>query len=242
MYEKHKWVNGEVITEDKLNHMEDGISTGGGIYTYGETIVFDGEVTTEKAGTLPFAMASITLQKDLPKSDINVTFNDQDYTLPHSYQEETGDTWGENSEGMPSFTNFPLNINCFESNYMVATPEAGTYTLKTIGNGFELNDDLKNSFPKNILVNVSEHSNSYSLDKTYSEINSAVLNGDNVKFLLYDGTFTKEYYLDSISSDDGWLLNLFYVNHDPDTELNILQFSYTNSEGYPSTSGSSPHN
>jgi len=239
MYEKHNWVNGEVITEDKLNHMEDGISTGGGIYTYGEVTFFDDEVTTEKPSeSSTFAQASITLQGNLPKSDISVTFNGQDYTLPHGYVEGVGDYWGELAD-VPSYTNFPVFIGADGS---IFTPEEGTYALKIVGNSFELNDDFKNSFPKNMLVNVSERSNNYSLDKTYSEINSAVLNGDNVKFLLYDGAFTKEYYLDSISSDDGWLLNLFYVNHDPDTELNSLQFSYTNSEGYPSTSGSSPHN
>jgi len=46
MYTKQTWKTGDVITEDKLNHMEDGISTGGGIYTYSETVLFDGEVET----------------------------------------------------------------------------------------------------------------------------------------------------------------------------------------------------
>lgn len=31
MYEKHNWVNGEVITEDKLNHIENGIANAGGV-------------------------------------------------------------------------------------------------------------------------------------------------------------------------------------------------------------------
>lgn len=238
MYEKHNWVNGEVITEDKLNHMEEGISTGGGIYTYVEVTFFDDEVTTEKPSeSSTFAQASITLQGNLPKSDISVTFNGQDYTLPHGYVGGVGDYWGELADA-PSYTNYPVFIGADGS---ILTPEAGTYALKIVGNSFELNDDFKNNFPKNMLVNVSKRSNNYFLDKTYSEINSAVSNGDNVKFLLHNGDSTKEYYLDGISSDDGWLLNLFYVNHDPDTELNILQFSYTNSEGYPSTSGSSPH-
>ena len=30
-YEKQNWKNGDVITEAKLNHMEDGIATGGGV-------------------------------------------------------------------------------------------------------------------------------------------------------------------------------------------------------------------
>lgn len=29
-YEKQTWVNGDVITDDKLNHMEDGIANAGG--------------------------------------------------------------------------------------------------------------------------------------------------------------------------------------------------------------------
>ena len=31
MYEKQTWVTGETITAEKLNHMEDGISGGGGV-------------------------------------------------------------------------------------------------------------------------------------------------------------------------------------------------------------------
>lgn len=36
-YEKQTWVNGEVITDTKLNHMEDGIENSGGlVVTYSE--------------------------------------------------------------------------------------------------------------------------------------------------------------------------------------------------------------
>ena len=31
MYSKQTWKNGDVITEDKLNHIEDGIANGGGV-------------------------------------------------------------------------------------------------------------------------------------------------------------------------------------------------------------------
>jgi len=30
-YEKQEWANGDIITADKLNHMEDGIASGGGL-------------------------------------------------------------------------------------------------------------------------------------------------------------------------------------------------------------------
>ena len=40
-YTKYTWVTGEVITADKLNHMEDGIAGGGGITVY--KIAYDQE-------------------------------------------------------------------------------------------------------------------------------------------------------------------------------------------------------
>lgn len=43
-YEKQNWKNGDVITETKLNHMEDGIATGGGVLVVGGTI--DGNTMT----------------------------------------------------------------------------------------------------------------------------------------------------------------------------------------------------
>lgn len=37
-YEKQNWKNGDVITESKLNHMEDGIATGGGVLVVNATM------------------------------------------------------------------------------------------------------------------------------------------------------------------------------------------------------------
>lgn len=37
-YEKQNWKNGDVITETKLNHMEDGIATGGGVLVLTGTV------------------------------------------------------------------------------------------------------------------------------------------------------------------------------------------------------------
>ena len=251
MYEKHNWVNGEVITEDKLNHLEDGVATGGGIYTFREVSLFDSEVTTSKpVDSMPYAYAEITPQGQLPESDIHVTFNGQDYTLPH-YSVAEGDYWGElDSNNMPSFTNYPLYISSGLGKRSVMTPEVGTYALKIIGNGFELNNVFKNSFgfTKNLFVNVipGEISGNYTLDKTYSEINSAILNGDNVRFLLHGGAVpTKEYYFDSILYQGGsnWTLYLFSIAANiGDVTFNSLEFSYTNSEGYPCNYDSSSPN
>lgn len=43
-YTKQTWETGDVITDDKLNHMEDGIATGGGVLVVNGTI--DGNTMT----------------------------------------------------------------------------------------------------------------------------------------------------------------------------------------------------
>ena len=42
-YEKQTWVTGEVITKEKLNHMEDGIANSGGVVTITATVTTDTE-------------------------------------------------------------------------------------------------------------------------------------------------------------------------------------------------------
>ena len=50
-YEAKEWVNGELITADKLNHMEDGIASAGGVEPFVVTFSqseFGGAVTADK--------------------------------------------------------------------------------------------------------------------------------------------------------------------------------------------------
>lgn len=47
-YEKQNWKNGDVITETKLNHMEDGIATGGVLVVNGVYDEQAGKVTLDK--------------------------------------------------------------------------------------------------------------------------------------------------------------------------------------------------
>jgi len=171
MYEKHNWVNGEVITEDKLNHLEDGVATGGGIYTYGEFSLFDGSVTTAKQSEdAPVAYAEITFEGELPKHDISVTFNGQNYTLPHGIHEGLGDYWGEFGDNIPSFTNYPVFV---VAGGFIHTQEAGTYTLKInerVGK-FTVNDGFKSALG-NILIATLDP-DTHKLNKTFKEIKDA---------------------------------------------------------------------
>lgn len=235
MYEKQTWKNGDVITEEKLNHMEEGISTGGGIYTIENVVPFDGEVTTLEAGNS--ALADITLQGELPKHDISVTFNGQNYTLPYGYLEGPGDYWGEITDNAPSFTNYPLDILYFESNYMVATPEAGTYTLKineTVGK-FTVNDVFK----ENMVVFVNQIGTEHTLDKTYDEIFSALDSGKHIDFLFRNpvgGGYTQYFFGYSATTPKN-VISLLEAGPTDGSDLTWrhLEFQYEK-DGYPSTS------
>lgn len=71
-YEKQNWKNGDVITETKLNHMEDGIATGGG----GVLVV--GVTAEGSTGTLTNTWQEIYDAKmailDMPSADTKMLF------------------------------------------------------------------------------------------------------------------------------------------------------------------------
>lgn len=70
-YEKQNWKNGDVITESKLNHMEDGIATGGGVLvvnaiTEGQTTTLD--KTWQEIHDAPIAVIPDILDNDIYKT------------------------------------------------------------------------------------------------------------------------------------------------------------------------------
>lgn len=60
-YEKQTWTTGEVITEEKLNHMEDGIAGGGELY-------FINVEVTENGGQYTAELVGATIEEVLEKA------------------------------------------------------------------------------------------------------------------------------------------------------------------------------
>lgn len=235
MYSKQTWNTGDVITEEKLNHMEDGIATGGGIYSVNEMYLFDGEVTTiEDGGVFPSAI--ITLKGDLPKSDISVTFNGENYTLPYGYSEEPGDYWGEAGETGPSFTNFPVFIVKNFDFLEVMTAEAGTYSLKINEKvqKLEVNDSFVSALCLIVKVDKNPLTNAYALNKKYSEIYSAVLKGQNVIFIgaANSSVWGTVFLLTNCLEN-----RIYLLNPKSDATFELLNFRNTTEDGYPTTGG-----
>lgn len=63
-YTKHTWETGQVITADKLNHMEDGIADGGGggvliVHQVGEAPSYTLDHTWQEIHDAPFAVLAL---------------------------------------------------------------------------------------------------------------------------------------------------------------------------------------
>ena len=71
-YEKQNWKNGDVITETKLNHMEDGIATGGGVLVVGVTMV--GETPTLDKTWQQIHDAPIAILKSESDGEVSIYF------------------------------------------------------------------------------------------------------------------------------------------------------------------------
>ena len=236
MYTKQTWKTGDVITEDKLNHMEDGISTGGGIYTYSETVLFDGEVetTADEMSDDEIAFGQFTPSSALPSIDLGVEFNGQKYTLPY-VSNDFGGYWGEAINDLPSFENYPLYISYdnVENLYYLTTPGPGTYTLRIYSENLSVSTKMKKQVAEvsNLVVNVkSDDGVTFVLDKTWEEIFEAVESGKNIiirqneRNMLYLACYENGYSVDVIN---------IYIN-DEAPAFEYWQFIASSADGYPS--------
>lgn len=226
-YTKQTWNTGDVITEEKLNHMEDGVATGGGIYTYGEFSLFDGSVTTAKQSEdAPAAYAEIAFEGKLPKHDISVTFNGQNYTLPHGIHEGNGDYWGELGDNGPSFTNYPVFVAVGGGIY---TQEEGTYSLKIneIVGKFTVNDGFKSALG-NILITTLDP-NTHKLNKTFKEIKDA--NDTGLVIIKSSDELTEVVVSVNANDDDLGLVSVGY--HFASNKVGTFYYSAASINSYP---------
>lgn len=147
MYTKQTWNTGDVITEEKLNHIEEGVSTGGGIYSVENVTYFDGEVTTEPGkGGMNFGYISIDNMTS--KKELQITFNGEEYTLPYVADSEERIGWGElDDNSQPAFSNYPIFVDYPDGQDIqevaVYTAGAGTYSLTIKDEDLQINSEFK---------------------------------------------------------------------------------------------------
>ena len=130
-YEKHTWIDGEVITEDKLNHIEDGIANAGGFEcTETRTLLTEESVTTDQPSNISYAMRQLSYSNAIDSDIINVTFDGTQYTLEINQYGNFGWIYGDETQGSPDFSRYPFMLYCTDELTYVCTEQAGNYTVK----------------------------------------------------------------------------------------------------------------
>lgn len=137
-YEKQTWVCGDVITADRLNHMEEGIeeccgSAGG--YTCTEEVV---PLTEESVTTTKFDESDLIASAELSYTDlidaneIRVTFNGVEYECDRIDVGVPGVSvyGGADAHGEADFSEYPFMLECESGLNTLLTETAGTYQIK----------------------------------------------------------------------------------------------------------------
>lgn len=131
-YQKQTWRCGEVVTADKLNHMEDGIENADSGYSCVEEafLLTDGDVTTDylseeqpfPTGQLSFP--SIPILTD-SISGVRITFDGTEYTFDWNGEFSFGASYNESTDTM-DWTEYPFSIK----GSIIATEAPTTISVK----------------------------------------------------------------------------------------------------------------
>lgn len=129
-YTPINWQTGDTITAEKMNKMDNGWSV-----TSTTQTVFNDSVTTILYPEYPDDPAWGEIQTLIIADSLVVTFNGTEYVCPAT-NEDGFIAYGGYSNGSPDFTNYPFCIEAVSSDSItyVATPDAGTYTVKIEAN------------------------------------------------------------------------------------------------------------
>lgn len=148
-YEKQTWQCGDIVTAEKLNNIEDGIEEalaccggGSGDAGYscsdGTRVLTDETITTaEPFPNAGFAIAPLGDDVELGADELIITFDGTEYTCPKVTLEDAGYLYGapaDLSQGyLFDFSEYPFSVSSSSDGKLLATPTAGTYTLKIEG-------------------------------------------------------------------------------------------------------------
>lgn len=138
-YEKQEWKTGDVITEGKLNHIENGLkdtSEGIGFKVENkEVVIFSGEIATSRTVNGAYG-SGIFYDKDLDTEKIDVVFDGVEYKdIPFNNFYGSYYWYGAKFNGYydaDSFKDYPFSILVkFDKNgTILVTQAAGTHTIE----------------------------------------------------------------------------------------------------------------
>lgn len=186
-YTKTTWNTGDVITAEKLNNMEDGI-TSAQAYTESESVRFSGSVTTEEYAGMYGAEIDCDLF-DFP-NQITVTFDGTEYTCERV---AAGDNfaYGSVSSGAPDFSEYPFAILAGPHS-LIVTETASTHQVEITATTKSVNQDLADLIP--VMQLVSGITNSADAVAAYNAGKLLYFTYDDPKsFYIVTGINTENY-------------------------------------------------
>lgn len=219
MYEKQTWSTGDVITADKLNHIENGVENGGGYHYEEETKVLIAETTFTAEGENPYYEIEDREEKDYLKelpSKVTVVFDNVTYSCELKDADTRGKYYGADYVGDSDvdcdFSEYPFQLVVYHSSHDeyfidgIAVQDTNehtiyvTYTDKNI----VVDDDFKEAVSSLMVVDVGGDLFSPTLTKTFEEIQSQFSTCGVVALLkTNDGGFSMDFvkrtYYDIVS-------------------------------------------
>ena len=147
-YEKQTWQTGDIITADKLNHIENGINSAQ-VYSVSEVVRFSGSVTmVEDEGTY---YADIDCDLSDAPEQIKVTFDGTEY-ICEKISFDSGFAYGGVGESEPDFSEYPFFISA-DKDATILTETAGAHQVEISAVTETLNQDLADVISVMLLMN-----------------------------------------------------------------------------------------
>ncbi len=134
-YTKQTWKTGDIITEEKLNHIEDGIANSGYTITKGEDVViFSGDVTTEGDQD---DISSCELEIEpigdaVPPKELSIRYDDVAYVTERQNIASGFYSYGahmDEESKLPDFSEYPFCVILRSDGGFLATPIPGHHDI-----------------------------------------------------------------------------------------------------------------
>lgn len=219
-YTKQTWKTGDIITEEKLNHIEDGIANSGYTITKGEDVVmFDGDVTTEEDPEQNISTCELEIEPigdTVPPKELSIRYDGvayvterQNFTSSFSSFYMYGARIDEES-GLPDFSEYPFCLVLREEDSLLSTQTSGhhdifiQYTKKYITPTEEFIEAIKKTMDERYHIEVTLNSGKiFSVNKSPKAVYALLLDRADGRAEIDDvGKYTMCYLDGTISSSD----------------------------------------